>query len=113
MLEDTNKSNYRSTIYKVGGAVLGFIIVKALLFSAEDNFLWHIFLAAIFDSRLTMKELGEFLINWTIIKLAIGTYLGMFLGKLVGDGTIQEFIKTAKEEMNEEEIDEENTKEDK
>ena len=102
MLEDNEN---KELIYQIGGAILGFIFVKAIIFNIEDDSFWHTFWNYLFNGRIVWEYIYQVFVSWTFIKLAIGTYLGSLLGKSVANGSFQEFVKNFKEEMGKEEKD--------
>ena len=103
MIEENNdKEELKIILYKVGGAMLGFLFVKAIVFSAEDDFLWHMFWGALFSGEIVWKHIGDVFVSWTFLKLAFGVIIGEFLGGVVAKGALQKFVKNFKEEMDKE-----------
>lgn len=101
--EQNNKEELKIMLYKLVGAILGFIFVKAIIFNAEDDFLWHMFWGTLFEGEIVWEHMKEVLVSWAFLKLAIGVIVGEFLGSMIAKGTIQKFINDVKTEMDEEE----------
>lgn len=105
MIEENNdREELKTILYKTAGAILGFIFVKAIIFNAEDDFLWHMFWGTLFSGELQWKQvIDEVIMTWTALKLTIGVIVGEFLGGMIAKGTIQKFIQDVKTEVDNEE----------
>lgn len=97
--ETEKKENIFS--YTWAGGILGFLIVKAVIFNAEDDFLWNLFWGFVNEGGITFDQILEVLTTTTFFKLVAGISIGAIVGKLIEPGTIKNLIKEIDDEERE------------
>ena len=92
MEENNELAVKRKMIFTYGGAMIGFFIVKALVFNGLEDMGWHLFWNAIFEGNITIDGLFEIITTSGFIKLSIGAYVGFTIGEWLENGTIKKYM---------------------